>query len=101
MITEDEFEERFIPKQNHLRGEDEASFSGWMYETYGEELDFVRSQSQGHVWTIVENDEVLTLLPGYHRVNRLGYILTENPWKTGDEEVVFDTVTDEDGRDST
>jgi hypothetical protein len=54
-LTEDNFDE--TPIQNHL--DEDATFDGTMYETYGAELDFVFSVSQAEntnktVWTILE-----------------------------------------------
>lgn len=33
-----------------------------------------------YVWTIVDCDGKLYLLPGYHFVNRINWVLTKNPW---------------------
>jgi hypothetical protein len=43
-LTEDNFDEIYTPIQNHL--DEDATFDGTMYETYGAELDFVSSVSQ-------------------------------------------------------
>lgn len=51
-----------------------------LYETYGEDLSMVTSQPRSHIWTIVEGDNgKLYLTNGYHRVNRLNYIITQEP----------------------
>ena len=47
------------------------------FETYGEDLDFVRSQKNNHIWTLLDNDK---LVAGYHFVNRVNYIITIKPW---------------------
>jgi len=45
------------------------------------------------VWTVVETDEDrLLILPGFHLVNRLGYLLTRKPWQADSEE--FDYLPD-------
>lgn len=43
------------------------------------------------VWTVVtgDNGEDLYASPGYHVVNREGYLVTEVPWTTGDEIVCW------------
>ena len=33
-----------------------------------------------HVWTVLDCDGKLYVNPGYHCVNRLGYVLTAQPW---------------------
>jgi hypothetical protein len=80
----DNWLEIYNPKINHL--DDNASFNlgleqGCMFETFGEELDFVREfgkENPKKVWTIIDGEgEDLYLIAGYHFVNRLGYILSE------------------------
>ena len=77
-VTEDNFDEVFKPQQNHL--DDNASFNGWMYETYGEELDYVfnLAKTTKKVWTIIEGDnDTMFYVAGFHYVNRLGFIVCE------------------------
>ena len=52
------------------------------FETYGEDLDFVKSQNPNHVWTLMDDDYgKLVVVAGYHFVNRVHYIITLKPWK--------------------
>jgi hypothetical protein len=82
-LTEDEFDERFPLVVNHLNpnaswgsGED----GGCLFETYGEELAFVREQDDRHVWTFLDGDDGdLYVASGYHFVNRIGYLISRNP----------------------
>jgi hypothetical protein len=63
--------------------DDNASLDGVMFETYGEELQYVLFTNlvrPKHVWTYCEEDEILFLAQGFHRVNRLGYVITELPY---------------------
>lgn len=104
-VSEEDFYEKFVPKTNHiLRADadedtddtDIAPFGGAMYETYGPEIDYILAMAndpkwKNHVWTIIEGDnDKMYASAGYHIVNRFGYIITEQPWVTGDEEVEFD-----------
>ncbi len=73
-ITFEEFEQEFEPLQNHI--DSNASFDGYMYETYGAELDYILEQNKDYVWTIVEEDNEFFVIPNYHLVNRVGYIIT-------------------------
>ena len=49
------------------------------------EFDEVNKSPINHVWTIVESgnptNENWYAMPGYHFVNRLGYVLTRKPWE--------------------
>lgn len=80
-ITEEAFVERFRPVPNHL--DRNASFDfgdgGCLFETFGTELEYVKTQPTDHVWTILDVDGELMIASGYHFVNRLGYILTARP----------------------
>ena len=59
---------------------------GCMFETYGEELEFVMKQNPNNIWTIIDGDDDLYIVTGYHIVNRLGYLITEEPFISEDEE---------------
>jgi hypothetical protein len=51
-----------------------------MFETYGEEVDYVTKADNKHVWTWIQGDMSDLIVAGYHYVNRLGYYITEVPW---------------------
>ncbi len=84
-LTEDAFANTFRPKANYLNPN--ASFDwgegyGTLYETYGDELAFVKSQSADTVWTLLSGDGDV-IVSGFHFVNRLGYFITELPVPPG------------------
>ena len=85
-ITEKEFDANFSVKQNHL--DDNAGWSGELYETFGEELKYVfeLAKKENRVWTVIEGDEGQYYVSGFHYVNRLGFIITEETFE-GDIEV--------------
>lgn len=60
-----------------------------MYETYGEEVEFVQKADNRYIWTYVDSDMCSLLLAGYHYVNRLGYYITEVPWTDEDTTVLL------------
>jgi hypothetical protein len=75
--TLDAWTEKYLPIQNHLVTE--ASWSGTMFETYGNEYDYVAAQPEQNVWTWVDGDEGTWIMSGRHYINRIGYFITENP----------------------
>lgn len=94
-ITEDEFYEKFHPIGNHIV--DGAPFDGCMFETYGEELDYINKvtpNNRKNIWTILENEGKLYISSGYHFVNRMGYLITEEE-HDDDIEVNLEGVPDE------
>lgn len=74
----------FSPVGNHLQ--EDAPFNGLMFETFGEELDYVRSVAldpdcKRAVWTLVECfGSAEWIVEGFHVVNRLGYFVTVVPY---------------------
>ena len=80
--------ENYKPVQNHINKT--SSICGWMYETFGEEYEFVRQMVTAkprHVWTVIDGEgSKLYAVAGWHYVNRLGYIITELPWERDDIE---------------
>ena len=88
IIKEDDFDELYKPQQNHL--DDNASWSGTLYETFDKELEyiiFVHSKTPKRVWTLTEGDEGIVIVAGFHWVNRLGYFITEKEWENEFDEV--------------
>jgi hypothetical protein len=78
-MSEDEFLSLYHPEPNDLNPDASFDFGsgGALYETYGEELDYIRSLPVERIWTIVDGDEGrLWLLSGWHLVNRVGYLVT-------------------------
>jgi hypothetical protein len=82
-LSEDVFDETYPLLRNHLNpnaswGDGEGS--GCLFETYGEELDFVRKQDPRTIWTLLDGDDGdLYLASGYHLVNRIGYLVSSVP----------------------
>ena len=85
VITEEQFEERFTMLENHFYNDpNDCSFNGCLFETYGEERDFVNEavinpMKKKHLWTIMESDcgDKLYYVSGYHIVNRIGFFFTQ------------------------
>ena len=75
-ITENEFYDSYELVKNKI--DKDAAWGGYMFETNGEEFDFVKAHLPC-VWTIVEDDGILSYVSGLHRINRLGYLITTLP----------------------
>lgn len=69
MITRDTFDDTFQPLD---------APSGEPLWSWAE----VQDQELAHVWTIVTGDdnESAYAMPGFHIVNREGYVVTARPW---------------------
>ena len=74
----DEWFETYKPIKNNL--DKHASFDGHMFETYDEELAFVKEQDEFNIWTYGDGDDGEShIWNGYHIVNRIDYFITEVP----------------------
>ena len=63
-----------------------APCDGRLFETFGPEVQIVRTTDPSRVWTLIEaDDDALYILSGLHTVNRLGYFITEAPWHGEDD----------------
>lgn len=85
----DDFADKYKPVKNHF--EEEATFDGCMFETYGDNYKYVESLSidpntSDKIWTICEEDGLRFIQAGWHFVNRLGYVITEIPFNNKDEQ---------------
>jgi len=67
---------RFIPNNY----DEYSSFDGLMFETYGDEVEFVKSQSPDKIWMYGQGDDGgLYIWSGWGFVNRIGYFISEKP----------------------
>lgn len=78
----EKFEEKYQPI---AKPEDESSL---IFDTHDEsDQEFVKKHiSSNLVWTLIEGEDNLYIIPGYHFVNRLGYVICKIPYEEGCEE---------------
>lgn len=75
----------------------DASYDGKMFETYGDEVQYVCDVSNNdntsrNVWTLIDGmDDNLYVIEGYHLVNRVGYFITTKP---ASENTAYEVVCD-------
>lgn len=83
-LSEDQFNDQYRPLPNPINPRapwDIGDAQGCLIETYGPEWDFIKSFDRRRVWTIIDNNDGETfIVSGLRWVNRLGYLITENPW---------------------
>lgn len=57
------------------------------------DFDDVKDQPLERVWTIVDTgayeDENWYAMPGFHTVNKLGYIMTQREWTSGTPDAIY------------
>lgn len=68
------------------------------------EFDEARTHPEDHVWTVVESgddeDGNWYAAPGFHLVNRLGYVVTTRPWVDYTQDAIYflDDMEDDEDR---
>ena len=77
----------FEPMDNHL--DSSASYSGKMFETYGDEFEFLKTIDVHRIWTLRSGEGSTAITAGLGWVNRLGYFVTDKPWTDDVDDVVL------------
>lgn len=77
VFHEDVFYAYFRPFRHPLARFD--IWGGHGLETFGEDLQLAFDYDENHVWTVVEGEQGAEqwIIPGFHRVNRICFLLTE------------------------
>jgi hypothetical protein len=79
-LSEDEFDAQYPLLTNHLNPNASWAYGdgcGCLFETFGEELAFVRRQDPKTVWTLLDGaDGNQYLVNGYYVLNRIGYLIS-------------------------
>ena len=87
-LTWEEWVKQYKPIKNQIVETD--TLDGFMYETYGPEVEFVKAKFKENpycVWTYYSEGDTTWIGEGAGWVNRLGYLVTEIP------AIVSDTYT--------
>lgn len=90
----DKWFDEYKPVLNHFHNDENQSWNGCMYETYGQEDEYISKMAEtepNKVWTIMSDDNGdLVVVNGWHYVNRFGYLITEKPWVDGADFNIYD-----------
>ena len=77
-MTFEEADEQFKFMVNNY--DDNASFEGLMFETYGDEVEYVKTKTENRIWMYGQGDDGgLYIWSGWGFVNRIGYFISEQP----------------------
>lgn len=91
-ITEDEWATTYAPKPapSGDGGFDYGDGSTLLDWTRPADLAVLEAADDACVWTVVDGDEGPAIVAGRHFVNRMGYIVTENPRTSEYLEIAMD-----------
>lgn len=96
--TEEDFDKLYTYDSSIISEVFDPESQAGMLETYGADLKKVLEISKKHpkrVWTMIDGDEGMYLVQGYHLVNRIYYVITKEEAKSEDEEYLFDSYESE------
>lgn len=85
-LTEDDFDKNYTPNLA-LKSECFPDESG-RFETFGCDLKTVLAQDEKFVWTCIDGDDGMYFVPGVHLVNRIYYLITNEPWQDFEEYLI-------------
>lgn len=86
-ITFEEFIKKYAPAKNS--NVEDGPYNGYMFETFGEDLELVKITSREHIWTLIDcPNEESYVIQGYHLADRFGHFITFVPWDEKEEEEV-------------
>jgi len=83
------------PAEELISERDLESVWGVYLQSSGDlfQLEHVRDQPPQHVWTIVDSgddsDGNWYALPGFHIVNKLGYVMTRKAWSDATPDAIY------------
>lgn len=77
-LSLEEFEAQFELIENPF--DKNTAWEGCAFETYGEEIEFVKHDNQKNkVWTVIEEDDERFIVSGMQHTNRLYFLISTAP----------------------
>jgi hypothetical protein len=55
----------------------------------GKDLEDLKKYPDNQIWTMLDCDGKIYIVPGWHYVNRMDYLITEVPWKEGQRDYKY------------
>lgn len=102
MRTEEDFDKRYTYDTTVVSTVFDPDSQAGMLETYGADIKLVldiANKTPLRVWTMVDGDDGMYLVQGYHLVNRIYYVITNEPAQSEDEEYLIDSYESEEDDD--
>jgi hypothetical protein len=99
MLTEEDFDKRYTYDTTAVSTEFDPESQIGMLETYGDDVKLaikIANKTPLRVWTMVDGDDGMYLVQGYHLVNRIYYVITNEEAQSEDEEYLIESYDDED-----
>jgi len=98
MKTEEDFDKKYTMDESVISKEFDADSQKGMLETFGDDLVLalkIAQETPMRVWTMIDGHSGLTLIQGFHVVNRVYYMITKEEAESEDEEYLFEGLFDD------
>jgi len=60
----------------------------YLFNAYGEDGSFLANANENNIWSFVDGEDGTYIIPGYHRLDCIGYFVTEVPFANPNEAYV-------------
>ena len=77
-VSYEDWEEQYQPI---MKGESLKDFHPKILENKKDQNTLAKAVKENKVWTLVDTDEGLVIMSGFHFVNRIDVYITEKPFK--------------------
>ncbi len=78
-IDSTDFDSKYTLNQS-IRSQNSSDTPG-LLEIYGDDLAIANNTDHKYLWTAIDNDKgKLTYIAGKHYINRIYYLVTNEPW---------------------
>ncbi len=84
----DEFGQPFTLMKNPFDAS--AALDGCSFGWVGAEWEMVRNAPSENLWTLIECEGLWWISPGFHYVNRIGYLLTNEARQADEPDYLYD-----------
>lgn len=96
-MTEFDFEKKYS-YDSSIKSEVFGEGQEGMLETYGNDVKEaikIANKSPKRIWTMVDGDDGMYLINGYHLVNRIYYVVTNEEAESDDEYYLIESYEDD------
>lgn len=84
----DGFSQRYTLVKNPFDAS--AALGGCAFGWVGEEWETVRNTPSENLWTLIDCEGLWWISPGFHYVNRIGYLLTKQACRSDEWDYLYD-----------
>jgi hypothetical protein len=103
VLTEEDFDQNYTYDKSIKSAVFDVESQHGMFETYSPDIDHVlrlanHSLEKRRVWTMIDSDEGMYIIAGYHLVNRIYYVITNEGWADEDEEYLIQSYDKNEGK---